>query len=91
MQHLQTRPAKWVQMDAGVWVKPALMGHVEIAYATDLDGSPLYDVIAYDDRGRRSVEHSPDQTYRDFGAARTIGDHLTSLRIGDVVAAPCFN
>jgi hypothetical protein len=77
--HSQNPP--WVQLDAGVWVKSARSGHVEIAFASANDGSPCYDVIAYDALGRRSDTFTPKEVFSDFQVARAIGDEITGAHI----------
>jgi len=69
----QTGMSGWRQIDAGLWVKPASVGHVEIAFASDSDGSPLYEVAAFDEMGRQTEEPFEE---RAFDAARDIGDML---------------
>ncbi|TBW40035.1 hypothetical protein EYW49_05030 [Siculibacillus lacustris] len=81
MNSFHSQGPNWVQMDAGVWVKPARSGHVEINFASAGDGSPCYDVIAYDSLGRRSDTHTPSEVFNDFRIAREIGDRITAEHI----------
>ncbi|MDR3374645.1 MAG: hypothetical protein P4L98_13035 [Ancalomicrobiaceae bacterium] len=81
MQHLQDRPTRWVQVDAGIWSKPARSGRVEICFATDVDGSHIYDVVAYDDSDRPAEALSPAVAFRDFNSAQRAGDDLAEKHI----------
>lgn len=86
MQNTTLRQSGWRQIDAGVWVKPASAGHVEIAFASARDGSALYEVTAYDDRGRPSDDLFAAQSFSAFETARRVGDMLSvgSLDMGAV-------
>lgn len=72
------RKTGWRQIDAGIWVKPAQVGHVEIAFASANDGSPLYEVTAYDDRGRPSDIGAATQSFSMLETARQLGDMLST-------------
>jgi hypothetical protein len=76
VQHFQTRPTQWVQWDAGIWSKRAQTGRIEISFATDISGNPIYDVIAYDEFENRSDALTQPVVYRDFAAAKQAGDRL---------------
>jgi hypothetical protein len=72
----QTGKSGWRQIDAGLWVKPAPVGHVEIAFASDSDGSPLYEVAAFDELGRPTELPFEERAFGAFETARNIGDML---------------
>lgn len=76
----------WCQIDAGLWVKPAPAGHVEIAFASDSDGSPLYEVSAFDKQGRPTELPFEDRAFPAFEAARTIGDMLVNRSAVETVS-----
>lgn len=78
MQINQTEKSSWRQIDAGLWVKPATAGHVEIAFASDVDGSPLYEVAAFDELGRPTELPFEARAFDAFETARNIGDMLVS-------------
>jgi hypothetical protein len=80
MNSFQTGNPNWVQLDAGVWVRSARSGRVEIQFASAADGSPCYDVVAYDALGHRS-DLTPTEVFNDFGEARAIGDRLVAEHI----------
>lgn len=68
----------WRQVDAGLWIKPARAGHVEIAFASARDGTALFEVQAYDGRG-----HPTDEPF----AGRCYGVFDTACRVGDLLSA----
>ena len=84
MHTIPLRNSGWCQIDAGLWVKPAPVGHVEIAYASARDGSALYEVTTYDDRGRPSDDLCSAQSFVAFETARRVGDMFSvgSLDMG---------
>ena len=63
----------WRQIDAGLWFKTAGRGHVEIAFATANDHTPLFEVTAYDERGRAIGEQEP-QAFTSLDDARQFAD-----------------
>lgn len=90
MNSIQSPNPNWVQLDAGVWVRSARSGHVEIQFASAADGSACYDVVAYDALGRRS-ELTPSEVFNDFGEARAIGDRLIAEHIAAARSDFAFN
>ncbi len=81
MQMNQIRNPDWRQVDAGLWVKPAPAGHVEISFASDAQGAPLYEVAAFDAYGRPCEVPFASCAFEAFETARDMGDVLTSCSI----------
>lgn len=77
MIRTSSRDTGWRQIDAGLWVKPSPGRHVEITFASANDGSALYEVTAYDDRGRPSEDPFATRCFSAFETARRVGDLLS--------------
>ncbi len=64
----------WRQIDAGIWQKQDPPGFWEICFATDSDGSPTFELAAYDCSTHWSGERRDSATFGSLETARAYAD-----------------